>query len=153
MELEKVELFQPHHVKINDGRHDYSVMAGSGVIGELALPEDALTFLQRVKSVFRIDCLMHNELLQRPVQKIVICGGAGDFLLDDAIAAGADAFLTGEMHYHQYFGHEQEIQIGVMGHYQSEQYTKEIFYSIIGETFPELPLFMTAIDTNPIKYL
>lgn len=153
MELEKVELFQPHHVKINDGRHDYSVMAGSGVIGELALPEDALTFLQRVKSVFRIDCLMHNELLQRPVQKIVICGGAGDFLLDDAIAAGADAFLTGEMHYHQYFGHEQEIQIGVMGHYQSEQYTKEIFYSIIGETFPELPVFMTATDTNPVKYL
>jgi hypothetical protein len=51
------------------------------------------------------------------------------------------------------FGHFQELQIAVMGHYQSEQYTKEIFYSIIGEICPELPLYMTAVDTNPIKYL
>lgn len=153
MELEQVHLLQPHPVKVKESGHEYTVMAGSGVVGELTLAEDALTFLQRIKSVFRVDCLMHNELLQRPVNKVVICGGAGDFLLDDAIAIGADAFLTGEMHYHQYFGHEQEIQIAVLGHYQSEQFTKEIFYSIIGETFPELPVFMTATDTNPVKYL
>lgn len=153
MELEQVHLLQPRPVKVKEGGHEYTVMAGSGVVGELTLAEDALTFLQRIKSVFRVDCLMHNELLQRPISKVVICGGAGDFLLDDAIALGADAFLTGEMHYHQYFGHEQDLQIAVLGHYQSEQFTKEIFYSIIGETFPELPVFMTAIDTNPIKYL
>ena len=153
IELEQVRLLQPHPVKVKEGGHEYTVMAGSGVVGELTLAEDALTFLQRIKSVFRVDCLMHNELLQRPISKVVICGGAGDFLLDDAIALEADAFLTGEMHYHQYFGHEQELQIAVLGHYQSEQFTKEIFYSIIGETFPDLPVFMTAIDTNPIKYL
>ncbi len=83
----------------------------------------------------------------------MICGGAGDFLLDTALRMEADAFLTGEMHYHQYFGHEQDIQIAVLGHYQSEQYTKEIFYSIIGEAFPALPVYVTATDTNPIKYL
>ena len=128
-------------------------MAGSGVTGMVPVPEDALEVLQRVKSGFHVECLMHNELLQRPVQKVVICGGAGDFLLGEALKAGADAFLTGEMHYHQYFGHDQEIQIGVMGHYQSEQNTKEIFYSIICEVCPELPVYMTAIDTNPIDYL
>jgi putative NIF3 family GTP cyclohydrolase 1 type 2 len=96
---------------------------------------------------------MHNELLARPIQSVAICGGAGDFLLDEALNAQADAFLTGEMHYHQYFGHDGQIQIGVLGHYQSEQYTIDIFNSIIGEKCPRLPLFKTTICTNPIKYL
>ena len=153
LDLEQVRLLQPHAVKVKDGGREYAVMAGSGVVGTLPEPEDSLKFLQRMKSVFHVECLMHNDLLQRPVRKVVICGGAGDFLLDEAVAQGADAFVTGEMHYHQYFGREQEIQIAVLGHYQSEQYTKEIFYSIIGEACPELPLYMTAVDTNPIKYL
>ena len=122
-------------------------MAGSGVIGVLPQPEDSLKFLQRIKSVFHIECLMHNELLQRPVRKVVLCGGAGDFMLEEALNQKADAFLTGEIHYHQYFGHDQELQIAVMGHYQSEQYTKEIFYSIIGEICPgELPLEVQDLE-------
>ena len=153
LDLEQVRLLQPHAVKVKDGGREYAVMAGSGVVGTLPEPEDSLKFLQRMKSVFHVECLMHNDLLQRPVRKVVICGGAGDFLLDEAVAQGADAFVTGEMHYHQYFGREQEIQIAVLGHYQSEQYTKEIFYSIIGDVCPELPLYMTSVDTNPIKYL
>ncbi|MCM1108804.1 MAG: Nif3-like dinuclear metal center hexameric protein [Clostridium sp.] len=153
LNLIDVSLLCPRTVKVREGRQERSVKAGSGVIGFLPEPEDSLKFLQRVKSVFHVECLMHNELLNRPVQSVAICGGAGDFLLADAIAAEADVFLTGEMHYHQYFGHEQEIQIAVLGHYQSEQYTKDIFYSIIAEEFPDLLLYRTAVDTNPIKYL
>ncbi len=153
LEMNQVRLLNSRPVRVKDGGHDFAVMAGSGIIGELPQPEDSLKFLQRIKSVFHIECLMHNELLQRHIHKVVICGGAGDFLLDEALAQGADAFLTGEMHYHNYFGHEQKMQIAVMGHYQSEQYTKEIFYSIIGDICPELPIYMTAVDTNPIKYL
>lgn len=151
--LQQVELLHPHPVKVKSKGAERTVMAGNGIVGMLPLPEDALSFLQRIKTIFHIDCLQHNELLQQPIQKVVICGGAGDFLLDEALAEQADAFLTGEMHYHMYFGHEQEIQIAVLGHYQSEQYTKEIFYSIIGDVFPELPVYMTTVDTNPIKYL
>lgn len=151
--LVDVELFQPRKVlAVVDGK-ERTVLSGSGVIGYLPEGEDSLAFLQRVKQAFGIECLMHNELLQRPIQCVVLCGGAGDFLLDDAIRHNADAFLTGEMHYHQYFGHAQQIQIGVMGHYQSEQYTSEIFYSIIGERFPSLSVFKTTVCTNPIKYL
>ena len=117
------------------------------------MAEDSLSFLQRVKDVFHIDCLQHNELLQRPIEKVALCGGAGAFMLDEALRLEADAFLTGEMSYHQFFGHEQEVQIAVMGHYQSEQYTRDIFYQLISELAPELPLFITSIDTNPIKYL
>jgi len=84
---------------------------------------------------------------------VAICGGAGDFLLDEAIKLKADAFLTGEMHYHQYFGHAQQIQIGVLGHYQSEQYTADILRGVIEDRFPNLALFKTTVCTNPIKYL
>lgn len=146
-----VELMQPHRVTL--GHPDRKVTGGNGVMGYLPAGENSLAFLQRVKQAFGVECLMHNELLSRPIQCVAICGGAGDFMLDEAIRLQADAFLTGEMHYHQYFGHEDEIQIAVLGHYQSEQYTTGIFQTILGDRFPELPVFMTEISTNPIKYL
>lgn len=151
--LVDVVLLQPRHVSVGTGANARSVQAGSGVIGYLPDGEDSLVFLQRVKQAFGVECLMHNELLSRPVQSVAICGGAGDFLLQEALNMQADAFLTGEMHYHQYFGHDGQIQIGVLGHYQSEQYTMDIFNSVIGERCPRLPLFKTTVCTNPIKYL
>ena len=129
------------------------IESGSGVIGELPQPAAADDFVIAVKRRFDVECAMCNELLRRPVRRVAICGGAGDFLLGQAIAAGADAFVTGEMHYHVYFGHEQQIQICVIGHYQSEQYTNEIFKSIIGEACPELPVCLAETNTNPIIYL
>lgn len=151
--LVDVVLLQPRMVTIGAAHAERKVQAGNGIIGYLPEGEDSLVFLQRVKQAFGVECLMHNELLSRPIQSVAICGGAGDFLLDEAIRVQADAFLTGEMHYHQYFGHNGQIQIGVLGHYQSEQYTIDIFNSIIGERFPKLPLFRTSVCTNPIKYL
>ena len=125
---------------------------GSGVVGELSEPMEACDFVQKVKNLFNVECAMSNELLQRPVRKVALCGGAGDFLLDDAIALGADAFITGEMHYHQYFGHEQQIQICVIGHYQSEQYTSEVFQEIIEKECPEVRTEIAETNTNPIFY-
>ncbi len=151
--LVDVVLLQPRQVPVGTGQEAHTVQAGSGVIGYLPEGEDSLAFLQRVKQAFGVECLMHNELLARPIESVAICGGAGDFLLDEALRAGADAFLTGEMHYHQYFGHDGQIQIGVLGHYQSEQYTMDIFNQVIGEKCPRLPLFKTTVCTNPIKYL
>ena len=96
---------------------------------------------------------MCNELLKRPVKKVAICGGAGDFLLPDAISEGADAFITGEMHYHQYFGYEQKIQICVIGHYQSEQFTMELFRDIIAKNCPHVRTEIAETNTNPIVYI
>ena len=127
--------------------------AGSGVVGELSKPMLAMDFVMKVKETFRVECAMCNQLLQRPVERVAICGGAGDFLLPQAIASGADAFITGEMHYHQYFGTEQKLQICVIGHYQSEQYTSEIFKSIITEECGQLPVYVAETNTNPIIYL
>ena len=151
--LVDVQLISPRKVKVVEERHERAVMAGSGVLGYFPVPLDSLVFLERVKSAFQVECLMHNEMLNRPIQSVALCGGAGDFVLADAMRLEADAFLTGEMHYHQYFGMEQKIQIGVLGHYQSEQYTVEIFRQILEESAPTLPVYITNVNTNPIKYL
>ena len=144
------------------------VKGGEGVIGEIAdeaieassdlkerfsegIAADDLVLMLRDR--FRVESVQCNELLRRPIRKVALCGGTGSFLLDAAIAAGADAFITGEMHYHEFFGHEQEIQICVIGHYQSEQFTSEIFQSIIEEKCPGVKCYISEINTNPILYL
>ena len=129
------------------------IVCGSGVTGLLPQLTKAQEFIAKVKQTFAVECLQANELLQRPVRKVAICGGAGDFLLEEAIKAGADAFITGEMHYHAYFGHEQETQICVIGHYQSEQYTTEIFRDIIERNCPGVRCCIAETNTNPIIYV
>ena len=129
-----------------------NVECGSGVIGTLAEPMVSCDFVLKVKKAFNVECAMTNELLRRKVSRVAICGGAGDFLLDEAVAAGADAFITGEMHYHQYFGYEQRLQICVIGHYQSEQFTTEVFRDIIQEKCPGVRAEIAETCTNPIFY-
>ena len=123
------------------------------VLAELPTPMDARAFIELVKTQFDVQCAQCNALLQRPIKKVAICGGAGDFLLPDAISQGADAFITGEMHYHQYFGTEQQIQICVIGHYQSEQFTSEIFRDIIQKECPGVKTCIAETNTNPIVYI
>ena len=129
------------------------ISCGSGVVGSLPQPLAAADFVQTVKLTFGVECAMCNELLRRPVRRVAVCGGAGDFLLPDALAAGADAFITGEMHYHQYFGYEQRVQICVIGHYQSEQFTNEVFRDIMANECPGVRTCLAETCTNPIKYL
>ncbi|GAB6982408.1 Nif3-like dinuclear metal center hexameric protein [Prevotella dentasini] len=124
-----------------------------GVIGELHGPIAADDLILLLKERFGTECIQANQLLRRSIRKIALCGGAGSFLLGEAIANGADAFITGEMHYHEFFGHEQEIQICSIGHYQSEQYTAELFRDIIERDCPGVTCHLTDINTNPIIYL
>jgi len=133
------------------GEHEVNgVKGGLGIVTELTEPMSATEFIDRVKKTFGVKCAMTNELLTRPVKRIAICGGAGSFMLPQAVEAKADAFLTGEMHYHEYFGHEQEIQIVVIGHYESEQYTINLLDEIIREKCPGARTCVTELVTNPI---
>src|SRR5574344_699210 len=137
------------------------VKGGEGVIGEITDETDALhadgiaadDLVLMLRERFQAECVQCNQLLRRPIRKVALRGGAGSFLLDAAIAAGADAFITGEMHYHEFFGRNQQIQIAVIGHYQSEQYTNEIFKTIIEDKCPGVECKLTKINTNPIIYL
>lgn len=142
--LQNVQLIAPREV--------CGVNGGSGVVGELPEAISAEEYIKKVKDTFHAGCVMTNELLQRPIKRIAICGGSGSFILRDAVKHGADAMLTGEMHYHEYFDHEQEIQITVIGHYESEQYTIELLQEVINKHCPEVRTITTKINTNPIKY-
>ena len=135
--------------------HDNEPAEGkSGLfVGELAEPLAAADFIEKLKTTFGVECVMANELLRRPIKKVAICGGAGSFYLGEAISSGADAFVTGEMHYHEYFGHEQEIQIAVIGHYQSEQFTCELLKEILERDCSGLKCHITSLNTNPIVYM
>ncbi|MBQ3877157.1 MAG: Nif3-like dinuclear metal center hexameric protein [Prevotella sp.] len=145
LELTGVDFMNPRRVG--------DVECGSGVMGMLTQPMAADDFVLLVKRAFGVECAMTNELLRRPISRVAICGGAGDFLLDEAVAHGADAFITGEMHYHQYFGYEQRVQICVIGHYQSEQYTTELFRDIIAQHCPGVKTCIAETNTNPILYM
>ena len=147
--LSDVETLECRSMDINGEKIPY----GSVVMGIEEKPLSAQEFIQKVKSIFNVDCVQANQLLKRKIQKVAICGGAGSFALQTAIDHGADAFITGEMHYHEFFGHEQEIQIAVIGHYQSEQFTNEIFRDIINRECPEVECLLTKTNTNPILYL
>lgn len=129
------------------------VEGGEGVIGTLTEAMAADDFIVMLKRVFDVECVQANQLLRRPIRKVALCGGSGSFLLKDALRAGADAFVTGEMHYHEFFDMEQRIQLAIIGHYQSEQYTHEIFKQIIEDNCPGAKCYLTTINTNPIIYL
>lgn len=131
----------------------HTVDGGEGVVGFLPEPLAADDLIITLKKTFGVECVEANQLLRRGIKKVGLCGGAGSFLLGNAIREGCDAFITGEMHYHEFFGHDQEIQICVIGHYQSEQFTTEVFRDIINRDCPGVRTFITKINTNPILYV
>ena len=124
---------------------------GSGVIGNLPAPEKAEDFLARLKGLFGVQCLMHTDPSGLTLRRVALCGGAGSFLTDAARAKGADCFITGEMSYHHFFDADGMLLVA-MGHYQSEQFTKDLLRDYLAGQFPDIRLEMTDIDTNPIKY-
>lgn len=137
---------------------------GSGVIGELPVPMTAMQLLLSLKTLFKVDALFNNcrgnsafaeqksvcgtIAVEKEIRKVALCGGAGAFLMGKAREMGADAFITGEIHYHDYFG--QDMLLVEMGHYQSEQYTQELLMKIILRNLPEARVMKTSVNTNPV---
>ena len=126
---------------------------GAGVIGELPGEADELELLGKIKHVFAAGCVRHTSLLGKKVKKVALCGGAGASFAGAALAAGADLYLTGEARYHDLFSYEGKMLFAFIGHYESEQYTMEIFKEIISEACPQIKIKITENNTNPIQYL
>ena len=127
--------------------------AGSGIIGNLPEWEDELIFLQRIKDVLNVECLKHSALTGRKLRTVAICSGGGAFMINDAITSGADIFITGEAKYNDYFNVENKILLAVIGHYESEICTKDLFFHIISKKFPTFAVQNSMVNSNPIKYL
>ena len=104
-----------------------------------------------LKDRFGVSCLMHSQTSGRTVRRVALCGGAGAFLLPDAIREGADCFVCGEFHYHDYF-ENKGVLLAELGHYQSEQFTMDLLADMLGSAYPSLEVIKTSIDTNPIRY-
>ncbi|RKD87772.1 Nif3-like dinuclear metal center hexameric protein [Mangrovibacterium diazotrophicum] len=126
---------------------------GAGMVGELDEEISETDFLKFVKEQFQCKVVRHSQLLGRKVKKVAVCGGAGSFLIRQAIGSQADLFITGDMKYHQFFEAEGKIVIADIGHFESEQYTKEVFYELLTKKFPKFAVRLSAINTNPINYL
>lgn len=144
-------------VKLISPREVCGKMGSNGVIGTLAKPLQPMQYIDKVKEVFGAQCVMTNyeneaqgSENEKAIKTVALCGGAGGFVLSEAERLGADAFLTGEMHYHDFFGHEN-ILITVAGHYETESYTPLLLEEIISQSCPGVRT-VTGQNTNPVRY-
>ena len=125
---------------------------GMGMVGTLATPKSETEFLQKLKSTFNTGVIKHTALKDKPVEKVAVCGGSGSFLLNAAIAADADFFVSADFKYHQFFDAENKIVIADIGHFESEQFTKELFYELLMKKFPKFAVHLSEVGTNPVFY-
>lgn len=128
-------------------------MIGAGMVGVLADPVDAKEYLLRVKNILNCKSIRHSPILKGPISKVAICGGSGSFLINEARNSGAQLFITGDIKYHDFFDHHGAMTIVDAGHYETEQFTKELLYSILNKKFPNFALLISGIDTNPVDIL
>ncbi len=126
---------------------------GSGAIGMLEAPMDAMAFLMLLKERFQCGGIRHTEISKATVQKIAVCPGSGSFLLGEAIRQGADVFVSGDFTYHKYFEADGRIIIADLGHFETENGIKDVFVGILQKKFINFVVLKSDIDTNPIKYL
>jgi dinuclear metal center YbgI/SA1388 family protein len=126
---------------------------GSGAIGELPQLMEEKAFLSYLKTQMQLNCIKYTTLRNKPVQKIAICGGAGIFLLPDAIRQNADVFITADVKYHEFFDADEKIILADIGHYESEVFTKELIHTYLSQKFTNIALILSKIITNPIFYL
>ena len=125
---------------------------GSGAIGELETPISLINCLSKLKEVFNNHSIKYTNTSQSMIQKIAVCGGSGQFLLGAAKALGADAFITSDVKYHEFFDSENRLSFIDIGHFESEQFTIELIHAKITEKFRTFAVHKTGVITNPVLY-
>jgi dinuclear metal center YbgI/SA1388 family protein len=134
-------------IKLQNERAD----VGAGMIGTLSAELSPDEFLALVKANLHVPVIRYTPV-NKSIKKVAVCGGAGSFLLKTAIRAGADAFVTGDFKYHQFFDAEESILIADTGHFENEQFTIDLITRELKEKFPTFAIRKTEISTNPILY-
>ncbi|GAA4404986.1 Nif3-like dinuclear metal center hexameric protein [Nibrella viscosa] len=125
---------------------------GSGAVGELPKPLNEYEFLNHLKSSMNLPVIRHTPLRDRPVRRVAVCGGAGGFLLTDAVRASADVFVTADYKYHEFFDADGRIIIADIGHYESEVFTKELIQEYLSKKFTTFAVNLSETVTNPVRY-
>ncbi len=126
---------------------------GAGIIGELEHEIDADLFLKKIKKITKAVCLKHSKIHQHKIKKVAICGGSGSFLIKNALNAKADVYITSEIKYHSFVDTPKELIIVDAGHYETEQFIKELLYDILNKNFPNFAFLISEKNSNPVNYL
>ena len=125
---------------------------GMGMIGELHKPALEKEFLNYVKGIMKTSLIKHSTFLNKKIKKVAVLGGSGSFAIEEAIKAGADCFITADLKYHDYFRAENKILLLDIGHYESEQYTKELILNFLRKKIPKFACVISKSNTNPVNY-
>ncbi len=125
---------------------------GSGIIGHLDKPMEETAFLDHLKLEMELQVVKHTALLEKPINKIAICGGSGSFLLPSVLRAEADVFITSDFKYHEFFDADGKVMIVDIGHYESERFTINLLYDLISNKFSNFAAHCTKVNTNPVKF-
>ena len=126
---------------------------GLGMIGMLENPMEETDFLNFTKDTMQAGAIRHSAFLGKPIQKVAVLGGSGSFAIKNAIAAGADAFLTADLKYHNFYEAENQLLLADIGHFESERYTKNYIVDFLTEKIPNFAIILSDENTNPVKYL
>jgi putative NIF3 family GTP cyclohydrolase 1 type 2 len=126
---------------------------GSGMIGDLDRPIEPFEFLNGLKKQMNARMIRHTPPAGKEIKRVAVCGGAGSFLLSTAVALGADAFVSADFKYHEFFDADSKTMIADIGHYESEQFTKDLLGEVLKEKFTTFAIIFSKTVTNPISYL
>ncbi|MFA5298105.1 MAG: Nif3-like dinuclear metal center hexameric protein [Lutibacter sp.] len=126
---------------------------GMGMIGELEEEKSEIDFLNFIKNTMHSKGIRHSALLGKPIKKVAVLGGSGSFAIEKAMEAGADIYVTADIKYHEFYKAENKLIIADIGHYESEQFTKNILVDILTKKFPNFAVVLSQRNTNPIYYL
>jgi len=125
---------------------------GAGMMATLDMPMESGAFLKHIQHSLGIPVIRHTEFPDKLIKKVAFCGGAGAFLLNNAISAGADAYLTGDLKYHDFFEPEGKLLLADIGHGESEQAAVSLLADVLQQKFPTFAVLQAKISTNPVHY-
>ena len=136
----------------NYGIRIFVSFEASGALN-IETPVDGKSFLTQIQETFNSNGIRHSEILATPIKKVAVLGGSGAFAIENAKNAGADIFITADLKYHDYYKAEQKMVVADIGHYESEQFTKNLLYSFLSKKISSFALILADTNTNPIHYL
>jgi putative NIF3 family GTP cyclohydrolase 1 type 2 len=125
---------------------------GAGMIGELPEAMSESQFIEHLKQSMQLSVVKHTAFLDKKMKRVAVCGGAGSFLTSAAIRQSADVFITADLKYHEFFEAENRLIMVDIGHYESEVFTKDIFYDIIIKSFTNFAVLLSKVSTNPVRF-
>lgn len=157
--LINTKILSPKNIIFHQSVSNETQKVGSGMIGELSEAISAQAFLAKLKSKMNLPLIKHTSLenfinnkTDKKIKKIALCGGAGSFLLPEAIKQKADFFITGDYKYHEFFDAEDKIVICDIGHYESEVFTKDLLVDFLQNQFSDVEIQACQTNTNPVEY-